>query len=69
MNENLFMDIEIKTCLYDILNAITEINSFFEDQPKEFEVYKTIQEQEELLKEISRSSVKRQTEFFKKTKL
>jgi len=34
------MDIEIKTWLYDILNAITEIGSFFEDQPKEFSVYK-----------------------------
>ena len=34
------MDIEIKTWLYDILNAITEIDSFFEDQPKEFSAYK-----------------------------
>ena len=34
------MDIEIKTWLYDILNAITEIDSFFEDQPKEFFAYK-----------------------------
>ncbi len=34
------MDIEIKTWLYDILNAITEIESFFEDQPKEFSAYK-----------------------------
>jgi uncharacterized protein with HEPN domain len=34
------MDIEIKTWLYDILNAITEIDSFFADQPKEFEAYK-----------------------------
>ena len=34
------MDIEIKTWLYDILNAITEIDSFFEDQPKEFSSYK-----------------------------
>ncbi len=34
------MDIEIKTCLYDILNAITEIDAFFEDQPKEFSAYK-----------------------------
>ena len=33
------MEIEIKTWLYDILNAITEINSFFEDQPKEFSTY------------------------------
>ena len=34
------MDIEIKTWLYDILNAITEIDSFFGDQPKEFSAYK-----------------------------
>jgi len=34
------MDIEIKTWLYDILNAIVEIDSFFEDQEKEFSVYK-----------------------------
>jgi uncharacterized protein with HEPN domain len=33
------MDIEIKTWLYDILNAIVEINSFFEDNPKEFSAY------------------------------
>lgn len=30
------MDIEIKTWLYDILNAINEIDSFFIDQPKSF---------------------------------
>lgn len=34
------MDIEIKTWLYDILNAISEIESFFSDRPKEFEAYK-----------------------------
>ena len=34
------MDIEIKTWIYDILNAITEIDSFFEDNPKEFHFYK-----------------------------
>jgi len=34
------MDIEIKTWLFDILNAITEIDSFFEDEPKEFYSYK-----------------------------
>ncbi len=33
------MDIEIKTWLYDILNAITEIDSFFSDRPKEFAAY------------------------------
>ncbi|NJM90279.1 MAG: DUF86 domain-containing protein [Hydrococcus sp. RU_2_2] len=34
------MDIEIKTWLYDILNAITEIDSFFDTIPKEFYYYK-----------------------------
>ena len=34
------MDIEIKTWLYDIFNAITEIDSFFADQPKSFDAYK-----------------------------
>ena len=35
------MDIEIKTWLYDILNAINEIESFFSDRPKNFEAYKS----------------------------
>ena len=33
------MDIEIKTWLYDILNALNEIDSFFIDRPKEFTAY------------------------------
>ena len=33
------MDIEIKTWLYDILNAINEIDSFFVDRPKDFISY------------------------------
>lgn len=33
------MDIEIKTWLYDIFNAIHEIDSFFSDRPKEFVAY------------------------------
>jgi uncharacterized protein with HEPN domain len=33
------MDIEIKTWLYDILNAIKEIESFFADRPKDFTAY------------------------------
>jgi uncharacterized protein with HEPN domain len=33
------MDTEIKAWLYDILNAINEIESFFSDQPKEFVAY------------------------------
>ena len=33
------MDIEIKVWLYDILNAINEIESFLLDSPKEFRAY------------------------------
>ena len=33
------MDIEIKTWLYDILNAINEIESFFIDRPKKFQEF------------------------------
>ena len=33
------MDIEIKVWLYDILNAINEIDCFFIDTPKEFVAY------------------------------
>ena len=35
------MDIEIKTWLYDILNAINEIEGFFSDRPKSFEAHKS----------------------------
>jgi len=33
------MDEELKGWLYDILQAINEIESFFEDRPKQFETY------------------------------
>ena len=33
------MDIDIKTWLYDILNAIIEIESFLSDSPKDFLAY------------------------------
>ena len=33
------MDIEIKVWLFDMLNAITEIDSFFTNAPKEFAKY------------------------------
>lgn len=33
------MDIEIKGWLYDILNAINEIDGFFVDIPMEFSTY------------------------------
>ena len=35
------METDVKICLYDVLNAIMEIESFFLDQPKTFEIYKT----------------------------
>jgi uncharacterized protein with HEPN domain len=34
------MDKEVKTWLFDILNAILEIESFVLDQPKEFDAFK-----------------------------
>ena len=34
------MEIEIKSCLYDILNAINEIDSFFIDAKFNLETYK-----------------------------
>lgn len=33
------MDNEIKTWLYDILNSIIEIESYYENKPKKFEEY------------------------------
>lgn len=33
------MNIEVKTWLYDILNAIHEIESFLADRPKDFSLY------------------------------
>ena len=35
------MDIEVKAWLYDILNAINEIEDFFADIPKEFQHYQS----------------------------
>jgi len=33
------MNIEVKTWLYDILNAINEIEAFLSDRPKDFSLY------------------------------
>jgi uncharacterized protein with HEPN domain len=33
------MEIEVKSWLYDILNAIVEIETFFNDTPREFEKF------------------------------
>jgi len=38
---NWFMDSEIKTWLFDILQSIEEIESFYENKPKIFEEYIT----------------------------
>ncbi len=35
------MDSEIKTWLYDILQSIYEVESYFENKPQKFEEYKT----------------------------
>ena len=35
------MDNDIKALLYDILNAIMEVESFFNDRPKEFAEYQS----------------------------
>lgn len=36
---NWYMENSVKTCLYDILNAILEVESFFNDRPKDFKIY------------------------------
>jgi hypothetical protein len=61
------MEIEIKTWLYDILNAIAEIDSFFKGQSRDFEFIKTILRREGLLSEILKLLVRQQTVFFKRT--
>ena len=33
------MDSEIKTWLYDVLQSIIEIESYFDEKPKKFEIY------------------------------
>lgn len=34
------MDKEVKTWLFDVLNAIMEIESFFLDQPMDYDAFK-----------------------------
>jgi len=46
------MDNEIKSWLFDVLNAIMEIDSFLLKSLKNFQFIKTIFEQGELLKEM-----------------
>ena len=35
------MDNEIRSCLYDILNAVAEIEGFFSDRPKSFPTFQS----------------------------
>ena len=37
------MDNSIKTWLYDILNSINEIESYFVETPKMFEIYQIVE--------------------------
>jgi hypothetical protein len=46
------MDDNIKAWLYDILNAIMEIEGFFSDRPKDFINYQMIYGRKGPLKEI-----------------
>jgi uncharacterized protein with HEPN domain len=39
LQNKLFMDEEIKTWLFDILQSINEIESYYEDRPKIFQEY------------------------------
>lgn len=48
------MDIEIKVWLYDILNAINEIDGFFSDSTKDFIIIKATCERDVRWKGISR---------------
>lgn len=52
------MDNIIKTWLYDILSSINEIESYFIEIPKMFEIYQNDLRTNELLKGILKSSVK-----------
>lgn len=52
------MDHNIKTWLYDILNAIVEIDSFFDNQPKNLPTIKKTYAQKEQLRGILKLLVK-----------
>ncbi len=54
---------DIKAWLYDILNAIIEIESFFEDRPKEFIYYQQDIRTKRRWKEISRSLARHLAEY------
>jgi len=53
------MHIDTKTWLYDILNAINEIDVFFMDVPREFFVFKNDLKTKRAVERTSKLSVKR----------
>ena len=64
------MDSEIKTWLYDILQSINEIESYFEDRPKKFDEYlndirtkRAIERDIEIIGEAANRIIKRDKKF------
>jgi len=64
------MDSEIKTWLYDILQSINEIESYFEDRPKKFDEYindirtkRAVERNIEIIGEATNRIIKRDKEF------
>lgn len=64
------MDSEIKTWLYDILQSIEEIESYFEDRPKRFDEYindirtkRAVERNIEIIGEATNRILKRHKEF------
>ncbi len=64
------MDSEIKTWLYDILQSIREIESYFEDRPKKFDEYindirtkRAVERNIEIIGEAMNRIIKRDKEF------
>ena len=64
------MDSEIKTWLYDIMQSIKEIESYFQDKPKKFEDYnndiktkRAVERNIEIIGEAANRIMKRDKEF------
>ena len=64
------MDSEIKTWLYDILQSIEEIESYFEDRPKRFDEYindirtkRAIERNIEIIGEATNRIIKQDKDF------